>query len=965
LFNARASIRRAAASALLATVAVASLMLASSAEAKQATLTAPAIADRDCTSDLRSGAATDTHRVTAPYLAALRVRLSAGSGDWDVAAFDARSERVIAGSASRGASEVAGGFVRAGERLVVQACRRSGSDSTAQVSVAFERIERGATEPMQLVKVLTPDQASEARLQSLGLDLTEHGGDGYVSVVLHGAADAAALRAAGLRFEVQVADLAAQSARQRAADRRFARRVESSRLPSGNTTYRRLFDYSEEMKSLVEQNPDLVRPLTLPHQTWEGRPVEGIEITTNPNQIRDGKPVFLQMGLHHAREWPSGEHSMEWAYELINGYRGGDPRATRLVESTRTIVVPVVNPDGFNVSREAGEALGHGDGDPEYDTIVAFVASPNEYRRKNCRTDGGACLTSVGLAEPGVDPNRNYGGFWGGPGASTTPVDQDYRGPGPFSEPETQNIRELVSERQVVSLITNHTFSNLVLRPPGTATQGDSVDEPLYKAFGDAMAAENGYLSQHGYELYDTTGTTEDWSYYATGGLGFTFEIGCYPYDPEEPNQNCIGAFHPPFADMVAEYEGTSEPAQAVGGGGNREAYFVAQERTAEANEHSLLTGQAPPGAVLRIEKSFQTPTSPQPDEDGDPILLDDRLSSELVVPDSGGYEWHINPSTRPLVAQERGRPALGEPSDSVSFSGTPASTAPCADYDTDDPSCWNDHPFEIPGGDGVDNDAATVAIEWATPASDWDMKVYRDVDHDGTSEAEEEVDLVGESGQGTTNEESTTFLEPETADGRLEPGDYVVRVINWAAAEPYEGEVSFAGPEEFVPASSESWTLTCAIGGEIRSSQEVTIDRGEQQQVDLRDACLRGAGGDTGGAGGTELRCAGRTATINGTKAADKLRGTKGNDVIALQGGRDKVNGRGGKDRICGGGGKDRIKGGGGKDRIKGQKGKDTLRGGGGKDRLGGGKGRDRIVGGAGKDRCKGGPGKDRLRSC
>ena len=40
------------------------------------------------------------------------------------------------------------------------------------------------------------------------------------------------------------------------------------------------------------------------------------------------------------------------------------------------------------------------------------------------------------------------------------------------------------------------------------------------------MAAENGYTSQKGFELYDTTGTTEDWSYFATGGLGFTFEIG-------------------------------------------------------------------------------------------------------------------------------------------------------------------------------------------------------------------------------------------------------------------------------------------------------------------------------------------------------------------------------------------------------------------------------------------------------
>ncbi len=68
------------------------------------------------------------------------------------------------------------------------------------------------------------------------------------------------------------------------------------------------------------------------------------------------------MGAHHAREWPSAEHAMEWAYELILGYRRGDARTRRLVETTRTIVVPVVNPDGFNASREAGELQGAGDG---------------------------------------------------------------------------------------------------------------------------------------------------------------------------------------------------------------------------------------------------------------------------------------------------------------------------------------------------------------------------------------------------------------------------------------------------------------------------------------------------------------------------------------------------------------------------------------------------------------------------
>ena len=64
------------------------------------------------------------------------------------------------------------------------------------------------------------------------------------------------------------------------------------------------------------------------------------------------------------------------------------------------------------------------------------------------------------------------------------------------------------------------------------------------------MAAENGYTSQRSYQLYDTTGGTEDWTYYATGGLGFTFEIG-------------LNGFHPPYADTVAEYEGTAPEADA------------------------------------------------------------------------------------------------------------------------------------------------------------------------------------------------------------------------------------------------------------------------------------------------------------------------------------------------------------------------------------------------------------------
>ena len=348
----------------------------------------------------------------------------------------------------------------------------------------------------------------------------------------------ARLRAAGFTYTAAVA-----------SPRPKAR---AAALPSGRTlTYRRLADYGNEMKALAQANPDLVRPITLAHTSRQGRPVEGLEITTDPT-ARDGKPVLLQLGMHHAREWPAAEHPLEWAYDLIQAYRAGDVRTRTLVGSVRTIIVPVVNPDGFNFSREDGQTKGHAGG------FAGFDGSDAEFHRKNCAAAG--CVVSQG-----VDLNRNYGDLWGGPGTSSNPTVETYRGTGPFSEPESQNIRELISSRQVVMMITNHTFANEILRQPGVTSDGPTPDEPLYKAVGDEMAAENGYANVFSYAMGDHVGTTDGWSYYTTGGLGYVIEIG--------PSY-----FHPPYAENIQHYDGSAVP-----GGGNREAYYVAMESAANS----------------------------------------------------------------------------------------------------------------------------------------------------------------------------------------------------------------------------------------------------------------------------------------------------------------------------------------------------------------------------------------------
>ena len=137
-------------------------------------------------------------------------------------------------------------------------------------------------------------------------------------------------------------------------------------------------------------------------------------------------------------------------------------------------------------------------------------------------------------------------------------------------------------------------------------------------------------------------------------------------------------------------------------------------------------------------------------------------------------------------------------------------------------------------------------------------------------------------------------------------------------------------------------------------------------------------------------LTCAGKTATLVGTKGDDVLTGTKGPDVIVGGPGRDIITGRGGDDVICegstprestdedptslvdggvgadvllGGRGPDYVLGGPGRDVIKGGRWRDYLLGENGKDILGGSRGPDTLSGDYGIDRLLGGGGRDEFR--
>jgi hypothetical protein len=819
-------------SLLCAAIALIAAAPASAETVLQRTATASGSIDGGCAERVRSGAGTFSESFTSPSLGFLHATLSGGSGDWDLAVFNSDNGEVVAAGATSLADEVAGGFAFAGENLTVQACALDGATGTPQLDVEVIAVSGESTPAPSLLRVSTPTAAEKVQLQSTGLDITHSAGEDFIDIVAYGARDRAALARAGLAYSTRIKDLSAQSAQQRTAERAAPATQASADgttfaapngLPSGRTgTYRRLFDYQEELKTLAEENPKLVRLFTLPEKTYEGRAVQGIEITRNPG-AKNGKPVFVNMGIHHAREWPSGEHAIEWAYELINGFKAGDKRATRLVRKTRNVVIPIVNPDGFNASREAGE-LGAAAAGRGGDETVNIVSHPNEYRRKNCRLlddseEGNCAQPAVGLAEPGVDPNRNYGGFWGGPGASTDPTALDYRGPGPFSEPETRNIQSYISRHQVTAFITNHTFTGLVLRPPGIASQGPPPDEKAYRKLGAAMTAHNGYINQPSYKLYDTTGGTEDWAYYATGAFGFTFEIG-----PDN--------FHPPYDETIGEWTGNS--AFEGADGGNREAYYEIARFAGQKKHHALLKGKGPRKGKLVLTKTFKTKTSPVIDESGEEgeiLTFQDKLRTVARVRRKGTFKFHVNPSTRPVVAEDRGVKNPGPQSDPITFTGDPSTTTPCADADTEDETCWNDHPIVIPDNPDEDNGDAAMRVEWSTPASDWDVKVFVDSDGDGSSVGETEI--VGASATGNTSSEQVSLAD-------LEPGGkYVVRMVNYAAVEPYEGIITFLAPEPFQAARKERWTLTCKdADGKTIGKRKLYLERGDVKKMDLSKGC-------------------------------------------------------------------------------------------------------------------------------
>ena len=362
-----------------------------------------------------------------------------------------------------------------------------------------------------------------------------------------------------------------------------------------------------------------------------GQTIYGIEITHDVNTT-SGKPVFMMTGLHHAREWPTVELTMEFIYDILKN-DGVDPRFTSLLDSVRFIAVPVVNADGYvddaAVAHDRAEALelqGRGRKNPD---VCGVCGNPAN-------------------ARAGVDLNRNYGAFWGGSGANVNPSGDSHRGAAPFSEPEIQNMRELLASNQVVVALSNHTPDAKVLRVPSANEEPVPADVVPYDSLAHPPGNDLKRMRDRGRR--STTRHRGRWRSKPTirpAPLRLTFENQLW--DSRARRKAFIGSYR---------LRGRSILWAPVHIRGRVHAPAFSSARVRSRGESKVAFGarseSALAGATLTIHKSFTMETSPLLNSDaaGDSTRsaatqvyaraeLIARRSEECV----DQVIWHVNPS--------------------------------------------------------------------------------------------------------------------------------------------------------------------------------------------------------------------------------------------------------------------------------------------------------------------------------
>jgi len=264
-------------------------------------------------------------------------------------------------------------------------------------------------------------------------------------------------------------------------------------------------DYYETMNTLNEfqiKYPDLVNLFSIGNSVL-GKELWCIRITNEKNN--EEKFSCLIDGCIHGCEWEAGEACLYLAEYLLINFEC-NTTVTNILNTTEVYIVPLLNPDG---------------------------------RQKDDRfNDNGSCMPLgkvFGRKIPYIMFERLHKWF------PRFPLFLTNSGRRPFSEPETQALRDLMYE------IDNYDFSFYLnchtavhnfdtpwnsFKPPfKMSTQEEKIHNHVLEWMVENTEYENADMNIEGYS-YKASGTAMDWSFKEFRMPAFTFEILSQDYEP-------------------------------------------------------------------------------------------------------------------------------------------------------------------------------------------------------------------------------------------------------------------------------------------------------------------------------------------------------------------------------------------------------------------------------------------------
>ena len=342
----------------------------------------------------------------------------------------------------------------------------------------------------------------------------------------------------------------------------------------------------------------IVGPVETIGTSVDGRSILAV-VVTDLSRPLGTRPAVLYNALTHAREPAGMQALLYFLSRLIQGY-GTDPELTYLVNEREMWFVPIVNPDGYETNCMTWRQTGS----------YGFV-------RKNSNQ---------------VDLNRNFGYAWGydNVGSSNKRGAETYRGSAPFSEPETQALRDFCMAKRFVTAENFHTFGELCLYPWSYIYPGPP-DSSRFMMLADERMQGVGYRAgQSPRILYGANGVSADWMYGENALKPATFAMSTEVGSREDE-------FWPPPSRILplAELNFRSNLVLAYAAG----PYVVADSLRIEGANEFLAPGEGKPvvfrlmnrgmngtGEGLQVSVTSQNPFVTASD-------------SELIFPDLGSEE--------------------------------------------------------------------------------------------------------------------------------------------------------------------------------------------------------------------------------------------------------------------------------------------------------------------------------------